>query len=139
MQGGCHVSMAESCARGGRRFSILKLAVTRVAEELRLPIIERMEERYLLDSCDYGTGNTITWNGTSANDNVTMEISSGQLLVKNGGTTICSNTSGSVIGVTLFGGDGDHTLSGAGSPVAVLIRADAGRDLLIGSDHIDDL
>jgi len=125
----------KSCARNGRKISVLRAAVFRAIDESQFPMIERVEPRYFLDSCDYGVGNSISWTGTSANDNVTVEVSSGQLLVKNGGTTICSATAASVTQLTLTGDAGDDTVSGDGSPIAVTIRGGAGRDLLIGSGN----
>ena len=130
------LSWIKSCARRVRRVQLVRSAVSGVIERAEAAVIEHMERRLFLDSCAVTT-TTIDYTGSSGADDVTVVNSGGTISIKNGGTTICNGSSATVTNITLSGGDGNDTISGAGSPVAVTINGGAGRDLLIGSPSND--
>lgn len=117
---------------------IVRSAALRVAERIEGSVMDQLEPRRLFDSCSV-LSTSIEYFGNSTADNVTIDVSSGTISIKNNGSTICQGVEATVTSITLHGGDGDDTLSGAGATIGVTIIGDAGRDTIIGSTHADSL
>src|SRR5689334_9806279 len=97
-----------SRARAIRRVSMIRSAALRVAERIQGSVIDQLEARRLLNSCSV-TPTKIEYFGDTTADNVTIDVSSGTISIKDYGSTVCNGSEATVTQIILWGNDGDDT------------------------------
>src|SRR5437870_5414150 len=75
----------KSCARIDWRVSMMRRAVRGVVAGAEPAVMDQLEPRRFLDSCTVTT-TTMEYFGNTTADNVTVEVNSGTISIKNAGT-----------------------------------------------------
>src|SRR5258706_7720672 len=85
------------------------------------------------------SGGTLTVNGTSGLDTITLTSSGGGVSVVGNGRTVSGSPFNGVRRIVVHGFDGDDRIDGSGASIPLSLFGGNGNDALIGGFGVDDL